>query len=116
MYENHHNTLFKALDRVEAILSSNSFLVGNQFTEADIRLFTTLVRFDPVYHTHFKCSAGTITHNYPGILAWLKRIYQMPSVSETVNMEHIKGHYYKSHIQINPTQIVPLWNGPDLNA
>ena len=116
MYEKHHSAVFKGLDRVEEILGRQTFLVDNTFTEADIRLFTCLVRFDPVYHTHFKCSQGTITHCYPNILRWLRQIYQMPKVSETVNMKHIKDHYYKSHLQINPTQIVPIWNGPDLTA
>ncbi|KAJ3083839.1 hypothetical protein HK102_000856 [Quaeritorhiza haematococci] len=106
--------LFKSLARVEKILSENEFLVGGRFTEADIRLFTTIVRFDPVYHTHFKCSSGTIAHDYPNILRWLRQIYQMPKIAETVDMEHIKKHYYMSHTQINPFQIVPLWDGPDL--
>lgn len=93
-------------------------------------------RFDPVYFGHFKCNLKSIEHSYPNILKWTRRIYQKPGgklptnslllrnhlylncriVNETVNMEHIKGHYYKSHRQINPTQIVPVSNGPDLNA
>lgn len=114
-YERAATQLFKSLDRVEDILSRNAFLVGNRFTEADIRLFTTIVRFDPVYHGHFKCNLKSMTHNYPSILRWARRVYQMPKVAETVNMEHIKKHYYMSHVQINPTQVVPLYNGPDLS-
>ncbi|KAJ3313081.1 S-glutathionyl-(chloro)hydroquinone reductase [Boothiomyces sp. JEL0838] len=114
-YTKNVNQLFVSLDRVEEILSKNKFLVGNTFTEADIRLFTTIVRFDPVYHTHFKCNQKTISDNYPHILKWARTIYQMPGIAETVDMEHIKKHYYLSHKQINPYQIVPEWNGPDLS-
>ncbi|KAL0081894.1 glutathione S-transferase, partial [Phycomyces blakesleeanus] len=71
-------------------------------------------RFDPVYHGHFKCNIKSIQHDYPHILAWARRIYQMEGVSDTVNMVHIKRHYYMSHLQINPTGIVPVGNGPDL--
>ncbi|RKO84399.1 glutathione S-transferase omega-like protein, partial [Blyttiomyces helicus] len=108
-YEKHHAALFASLDRIEELLGKNTYLVGGRLTEADIRLFTTIVRFDPVYHSHFKCSQGTITHNYPNILRWLRMVYQIPKVAETVNMEHIKKHYYMSHVQINPTQVVPVW-------
>ncbi|KAJ3262058.1 S-glutathionyl-(chloro)hydroquinone reductase [Boothiomyces macroporosus] len=114
-YSKNVNQLFVSLDRVEDILSKNKFLVGNTFTEADIRLFTTIVRFDPVYHTHFKCNQKTISDSYPHILKWARTIYQMPGIAETVDMEHIKKHYYLSHKQINPYQIVPEWNGPDLS-
>ncbi|ORX67576.1 Ecm4 cytoplasmic glutathione S-transferase [Linderina pennispora] len=96
VYEKHCRALFASLDRVEDILAKNEFLVGGRLTEADIRLFTTILRFDPVYHGHFKT-------NLKQIETW-----------ETVNMEHIKRHYYMSHTQINPTQVVPLSNGPDL--
>ncbi|OAD70683.1 hypothetical protein PHYBLDRAFT_126467 [Phycomyces blakesleeanus NRRL 1555(-)] len=113
-YENHVFPLFKSLDRLEKILSENKFLVKNTFTEADIRLWTTIIRFDPVYHGHFKCNIKSIQHDYPHILAWARRIYQMEGVSDTVNMVHIKRHYYMSHLQINPTGIVPVGNGPDL--
>ncbi|KAI8829808.1 glutathione S-transferase [Chytriomyces cf. hyalinus JEL632] len=108
--------LFEGLDRVEAILAKNTYLVDNKFTEADVRLFTTIVRFDPVYHGHFKCNLRTISHDYPAILRWARRIYQMRGIKESVDMVHIKRHYYMSHIQINPTQVVPLWNGPDLEV
>ncbi|KXN74670.1 glutathione S-transferase omega-like 2 [Conidiobolus coronatus NRRL 28638] len=115
-YENNVYPLFKSLDRVEDILSKNKYLVGGKLTEADIRLWTTIVRFDPVYHGHFKCNLKSITHDYPHILNWARRIYQLPNIAETVNMEHIKKHYYMSHKQINPTQVVPISNGPDLTA
>ncbi|KAI9495661.1 glutathione S-transferase [Zychaea mexicana] len=114
-YENNVHPLFKSLDRIEGILSKSDFLVANTFTEADIRLFTTIVRFDPVYHGHFKCNAKSIEKDYPHILKWTRRIYQMPGVAGTVNLEHIKKHYYMSHRQINPTQVVPIGNGPDLS-
>ncbi|KAI8618626.1 glutathione S-transferase omega-like 2 [Chytriomyces sp. MP71] len=115
-YERNVQILFSGLDRVESILKTQDYLVGNQLTEADIRLFTTIVRFDPVYHGHFKCNLKTITHDYPAILRWLRTVYQIPGVKETVDFQHIKAHYYMSHLQINPNQIVPLWNGPDLDA
>ncbi|TPX30877.1 glutathione transferase [Synchytrium microbalum] len=116
-YASAASKLFESLDRVEKILAKSQWLVGNQFTEADIRLFTTIVRFDPVYHTHFKANLRSITHDYPNILRWARQIYQtFPEIPQTVNMEHIKGHYYVSHIQINPFQIVPLNNGPDLTV
>jgi len=113
-YEKACRDVFTSLDRVESILSSSNYLVGSQLTEADVRLFTTIVRFDPVYHGHFKCNLGTISANYPSILKWLRRIYKIPLISKTVNMVHIKHHYYESHKQINPTGVVALWDGPDL--
>lgn len=116
VYEKHCHALFKSLDRIEVILSQNEFLLGSQLTEADLRLFTTIVRFDPVYHGHFKCNLKQIASGYPNILRWTREIYQLPGVKDTVNMEHIKGHYYMSHTQINPLQIVPLSNGPDLES
>lgn len=116
IYEENYQKVFNGLDRVEKILSKNKYLTGSQLTEADIRLFTTIVRFDPVYHTHFKCTGGTIAYNYPHILKWLRRVYQTGDIKSTVNMEHIKKHYYMSHIHINPTTIVPVWDGADLNV
>ncbi|KAI8824470.1 glutathione S-transferase [Fimicolochytrium jonesii] len=115
-YEKNYKLVFQGLDKVENILAKKEWLVGETFTEADIRLFTTIVRFDPVYHTHFKCTGGTIAHSYPNILRWTRQFYQLPKIAETVNMEHIKNHYYMSHIQINPTRVVPVWNGPDLTV
>ncbi|RUS31609.1 hypothetical protein BC938DRAFT_477454 [Jimgerdemannia flammicorona] len=113
-YEKNVVPLFKSLDRLEEILSKNEFLVANTFTEADIRLWTTIVRFDPVYHGHFKCNVKSIEKDYPNILRWARQIYQMPHVAGTFNLTHIKRHYYMSHRQVNPTQVVPYGNGPDL--
>nr|CAG8524330.1 11414_t:CDS:2 [Entrophospora candida] len=102
-YNRHIEPLFKSLDRIEDILSKNDFLVGNTLTEADIRLWTTIIRFDPVYHTHFKTNLKTISKDYPNILQWAR-------LADTVNMHHIKHHYFESHKQINPTGIVPINN------
>ncbi|KAF0691591.1 Aste57867_17220 [Aphanomyces stellatus] len=113
-YEKNVYVLFEALDRVEKHLEGKEWLVANTLTEADVRLFTTIVRFDPVYHGHFKCNLKTITDHYPNLLQHARRLYQVPGVAETVNMTHIKRHYYMSHIQINPKQVVSAWNGPDL--
>ena len=111
-YEENVYPLFKALDWIEAILSKQRYLTGPNLTEADWRLFTTLVRFDPVYVGHFKCNLKRIL-DYPNIAAYVRDLYQHPGVSETVNMEHIKKHYYVSHTMINPTSVVPI--GPELN-
>lgn len=116
-YAHNCKTLFESLERVEKIFAKSSWLVGNSITEADIRLFTTIIRFDPVYHTHFKCNLRTISNDFPMILRWARQLLQSnPEIKKTINMDHIKGHYYTSHININPTQIVPLWNGPDLDV
>ncbi|PIA12670.1 glutathione S-transferase omega-like 2 [Coemansia reversa NRRL 1564] len=114
-YENNCRALFQSLERIEGILAKNEFLLGTRLTEADLRLFTTIVRFDPVYHGHFKCNLKQIGTGYPNILRWTREIYQLPGVKETVNMEHIKKHYYMSHTHINPLQIVALSNGPELD-
>ncbi|KAI8872345.1 extracellular matrix protein 4 [Ramicandelaber brevisporus] len=113
-YELNAHKVHNGLTKVEQILSKQDYLVGSQLTEADIRLFTTVVRFDPVYHGHFKCNLSSITHSFPNILRWLRRIYQTEGIGATVDMDHIKRHYYESHKQINPTGVVPLYNGPDL--
>ncbi|MEQ3649900.1 glutathione S-transferase family protein [Hyphomonas sp.] len=106
-YDENIKPLFDTLDWLEARLSDGrDFLVGNQLTEADIRLFTTLVRFDPVYFVHFKCNLKMI-RQYDALNAYLKRIYEMPEVKPTVNFDHIKQHYYYSHKHINPYRIVP---------
>jgi len=112
VYEKEVKALFEALDKLEALLSSQNYLVGNTFTEADIRLFTTLVRFDAVYYGHFKTNIRRLV-DYPNLWAYTKRIYNMPGIAETVNFDHIKQHYYGSHKTINPTGVVPV--GPDLD-
>lgn len=99
-YEAAVQDVFSALDQVESILSQSEFLAGPQFTEADIRLFTTIVRFMSVYHGHFKCNIKTL-QEFPHVMRWTRRIYQMPGIAETVNQTHIKRHYYMSHVQIN---------------
>ena len=104
--------LFAALDRMEARLERQRYLMGAHITEADWRFFTTLVRFDTVYVGHFKCNIRRIA-DYPALLGYLRDLYQLPGIAETVVMEHIKQHYYQSHRQINPTGIVPV--GPVLN-
>ncbi|AFY69279.1 Glutathione transferase [Thalassoporum mexicanum PCC 7367] len=105
-------SLFDALDKLEARLSKQRYLVGDRLTEADWRLFTTLVRFDPVYVGHFKCNKQRIA-DYPNLSNYLRELYQYGDVAETVNLDHIKQHYYASHKTINPTGIIPI--GPDLN-
>ena len=111
-YEDAVAALFAALDRMEARLQRQRYLLGVQITEADWRFFTTLVRFDPVYVGHFKCNIRRIA-DYPALLGYLRDLYQMPGIAETVVMDHIKQHYYQSHHQINPTGIVPM--GPYLD-
>jgi putative glutathione S-transferase len=111
-YEQAVAPLFEALDRVESILSQHRYLAGSQFTEADVRLFTTLIRFDEVYHGHFKCNRKRMI-DYPNLFNYIKEIYQMGSVADTVSFDHIKTHYYTSHTMINPTQVVPV--GPAVN-
>jgi putative glutathione S-transferase len=107
--------LFAALDRLEKRLTGNRYLMGSHLTEADWRLFSTLVRFDPVYVGHFKCNIRRIA-DYPALSAYMRELYQMPGIAETVVMSHIKGHYYMSHLMINPTGIVPVGPVLDLEA
>lgn len=102
--------LFGALDELETRLSQSDWLVGNQMTEADIRLFTTLIRFDAVYHTHFKCNLRRIV-DYPALSGFLKRMMEIPAIAETVHFGPIKTHYYASHLDLNPSGIVP--SGPE---
>jgi glutathionyl-hydroquinone reductase len=111
-YEAVVTPLFETLDWLENRLSKSRYLCGDSLTEADIRLFTTLVRFDAVYHGHFKCNVRRIA-DYPNLWAYARDIYQTPGVAATVNFDHIKRHYYMSHRRINPTGIVPV--GPALD-
>jgi glutathionyl-hydroquinone reductase len=103
--------LFAGLDRVEGILARQPFLCGDVLTEADVRLFTTLIRFDAVYHTHFKCNRRLIAQ-YPALLRYTAGIYFLPGVAATVDLEQIRFHYYHSHRHLNPSGIVP--QGPDI--
>ena len=112
VYEEEVAALFEALDQMEERLAGQDYLVGNRLTEADIRLFTTLVRFDAVYFGHFKCNLKPLTA-YPNLWAYTKRIYQLPGMAQTVNFDHIKRHYYGSHKTINPTGVIPA--GPTLD-
>lgn len=111
-YEEAFSALFVALDRVEAILDDQRYLVGDIITEADWRLFTTLIRFDAVYVGHFKCNLRRIA-DYPNLSNYLRDLYQQPGIAGTVNFAHIKQHYYYSHVTINPTRIVP--KGPEFD-
>lgn len=112
VYEEEVTNVFKVLDELEEHLENRKYLVGDQLTEADIRLFTTLVRFDAVYYSHFKCNFKRIV-DYPNLWRLTREIYNIEGVAETVNMQHIKDHYYISHKTINPTGIVP--KGPELD-
>ncbi|MEE8394086.1 MAG: glutathione S-transferase family protein [Rhodospirillales bacterium] len=111
-YEEAYDALFAALDGLEERLSNQRYLAGGRVTEADWRLFTTLVRFDSVYFSHFKCNKRRIV-DYPSLWGFVLDLYQTPGVAGTVNMEYIKSHYYSSHRAINPTSIVPM--GPEID-
>lgn len=111
-YEEAFDALFATLDYLDARLGESRYLCGDRITEADWRLFTSLVRFDAVYHYHFKCNLRRIS-DYENLLGYTRELYQVPGVASTVNMEHIKGHYYRSHESLNPKRIVP--KGPELN-
>jgi putative glutathione S-transferase len=110
-YEEAFDALFAELDEVEKRLSRQRYLAGDKLTEADVRLFTTLVRFDAVYFGHFKCNLRRIA-DYPNLSNYLRELFQIPAFGETTNFDHIKTHYYASHRQINPAGIVPV--GPEL--
>lgn len=114
-YEEAFDDVFAELDRLELLLDKNRYLVGEYLTEADIRLFTTLIRFDAVYYGHFKCNLRRIV-DYPNLSNWLREMYQWPGIAETVDFEHIKHHYYGSHKTINPTGIVPKGPAQDFTA
>jgi putative glutathione S-transferase len=111
-YEIACRKLFEALDQLEERLTKSRYLFGNRIVEADWRLFCTLIRFDVVYHGHFKCNLRRII-DYPNLQGYLLDLYQQPGITETVNFDHIKRHYYMTHTQINPTRIVPI--GPVLD-
>lgn len=110
-YEDAFDELFEALNALEASLDSHRYLAGEYLTEADVRLFTTLIRFDAVYHGHFKCNLRRL-EDYPNLSNWLRELYQWPGIAKTVDFTHIKSHYYASHATINPTGLIP--KGPQL--
>jgi len=110
-YDRAAGELFEALDRVEAILTVQPYLCGDRLTEADVRLFPSLIRFDSVYHTHFKCNRRLVAQ-MPATHRWLARMFALPGVAQTVNLDHIRHHYYASHRHLNPSGIVPA--GPDV--
>lgn len=111
-YEEAYRRLWTALDSLEERLADRRYLFGDHITEADIRLYTTLIRFDPVYHGHFKCNRAKI-HEMPVLSAWLRDLYQTPGFGDTTDVEQIKQHYYMVHTDVNPTAVVPL--GPDMD-
>ncbi|WP_231758987.1 glutathione S-transferase family protein [Microbulbifer elongatus] len=111
-YEAAYHRLFEVLEQLEQRLQSNRYLTGDRVTEADWRLFTTLIRFDVVYHGHFKCNKQRLA-DYPNLWGYVRELYQWPGVADTVDFHHIKTHYYASHRNINPTGIVPV--GPELD-
>jgi putative glutathione S-transferase len=105
-YEEAFDEVFAELGRLEQHLGDHRYVAGEYLTEADVRLFTTMIRFDAVYYSHFKCNLRRIA-DYPNLSNWLRELYQWPGIAETVDFSHIKGHYYSSHKTINPTGIVP---------
>lgn len=107
--------LFDALDHWDDVLAEQRYLAGDVPTEVDIAMFTTLIRFDEVYHTHFKCNVARIT-DYDNLWGYLRELYQLPGVAETVNMDHIKQHYYVTHDDVNPTGLVPVGPDPEFEA
>lgn len=111
-YDKAVTELFDTLDWLEERLSRQRYLAGDRVTEADWRLFTTLLRFDPVYHGHFKCNIRRLV-DYPNLWNYTRELYQTPGVDSTINLDHIKRHYYASHESVNPTGIVPV--GPDID-
>ena len=109
-YDKAVHPLFDSLDGIEGLLAEHRYLTGDRITEADWRLFTTIVRFDAVYHTHFKCNRRRIV-DYPNLWGWARELYQWPGVARTIHPDHFMRHYYYSHDMINPHRIVPI--GPD---
>jgi putative glutathione S-transferase len=114
VYEKACRSVFAALDRLEERLSKSRYLFGTRIVESDWRLFCTLIRFDAVYHGHFKCNIRRIV-DYPALQGYLLDLYQQPGIAETVNLDHIKRHYYITHDEINPTRIVPVGPWLDLS-
>jgi len=114
-YERAVRCLFDALDTLDARLTNQRYLLGSKIVETDWRLFVTLIRFDAVYHGHFKCNLRRIV-DFPNLFGYLKDLYQVEGISETVNFDHIKRHYYITHDDINPTRIVPLGPEQDLKS
>ena len=114
-YERAANRLFETLDELDARLVSQRYLLGQRMTESDWRFFPTLIRFDAVYHGHFKCNLRRIV-DYPNLWPYLRDLYQHDGVAATVNFDHIKRHYYMTHDKINPTRIVPIGPALDLDA
>jgi len=112
VYDEEVTRLFNTLDELEERLDTQKYLVGDQLTEADWRLFTTLIRFDSVYHGHFKCNIKRLTE-YDNLWKYTRKLYNYPGIAKTVDFKHIKEHYYRSHKTINPTGIVP--KGPELD-
>lgn len=106
-YDEAVHPLFEALDWLESHLAGNRYLTGPRITEADWRLFTTMVRFDPVYHTHFKCNRKWL-REYPNLWAWTRELYQWPGIAPTVDFDHIVRHYHYSHATINPHRLIPI--------
>jgi len=106
--------VFSMLDKLEGILSQQRYLIDNEhLTETDVRAWTTLLRFDPVYFGHFKCNKKMISKDYPNLFAFIRDIYQIDGIKDTVDINEIKRHYYASHLMINPTGIIPL--GPEID-
>jgi len=114
-YAEAFDEVFAELDHLERVLGANRYLAGEYLTEADVRLFTTLIRFDAVYYGHFKCNLRRIV-DYPNLSNWLRELYQWPGIAETVDFTHIKNHYYASHKTINPTGVVPKGPAQDFMA
>jgi len=111
-YERAYEALFATLDQLEDRLDRQRFLIGNRLTEADIRLFTTLVRFDSVYYSHFKCNRNRLV-DFRNLWAYTRDLYQRPAFATTTDFDHIKCHYFGTHDRLNPTRIVP--SGPRID-
>jgi putative glutathione S-transferase len=114
IYDQVYNNIFEILDKLEGILTKQRYLINNEnLTECDVRAWTTLIRFDIVYFTHFKCNKKLISKDYPNLFGFIRELYQTSNISETVDFDEIKKHYFVSHVHINPTRIIP--NGPEID-